>query len=1228
MTEGDSKARPSRDRNLLFGVFAVQNHFITPAQLAQAAGAWAGDPSSGLGEVLVRMGYISDKSRELIDSLLDAQVEDHGNDVSETLRSFGGVQAVNDSFRGAVGFGQGPSKLDSLGGPSRDPQEAEKGAEDSALEDIEKVTLGHAGRYTFKGKAGRGAIGQVLIAFDEHIGREVALKELLPDLPSGSGPSTGRSRSRLTAEATARFIREARVTGQLEHPGIVPVYEIARRDDESIYYTMKLVRGKTLEDRLKSCKSLHDRIRLLPHFLDLCQAVAYAHSKGVVHRDLKPANVMVGEFGETVVLDWGLAKVRGVEDVRAEELAENLKLIKDARASETVKGQPIGTPAYMSPEQAEGKIEEIDERSDVWGLGAILYEILTGGPPFPGNYCYEVMGRVISETPAPVVEIEPKAPSELCAIAEKCLVKEKKKRYSDAAELAGDVAAFQSGGLVSAYDYSMASLFKRWVVKRWPVLATVTAALVVLIVLAVFSFFRIREQRNIALHQKKEAIRQRVLTEIREREATRSLAEAYYQFGLLAEKDKRWNDARLYYAHSLTMQDAEKVRSGYFLSATRPLQASLSKSFDAHKHSIFDVSFSPDGKRFISSGCAEKEAGNCVKGSVKLWSADGKLIRSFPGHTSWVKAAGFSPDGKYVLSGSYDNTLKLWDAETGECLRTFSGHNEMVYSVDFSSNGKRAVSGGYVRSFKIWDVATGECLYTSPESEHSVGQVMFAPDEKHVLSAGDKPALQLWSVAENKIVREFEGHKFRITSIDISPDGKHAATASWDKTVKLWDLSSGECLKTFPGHQGRVYTVKFSPSGKYLVSGGMDRTIKLWSVETGECVSTLTGHDSQVWTAAFSPDGLKMVSGSEKTINIWKIDFSGIFASFKGSPNLLWNMDLSPAGKYLAISSSEGPNSSAPRLWSFENKKFVKTFDTFVYPFVFLDFSPDGSRLAAGSCGETTDFMCSGGRLVVYDVESGAAVQEIYGHSLEVSSLAYSPEGKYVATGTCGNYEMKLGCTQGEIKLWDVETGDCVWTAKGHENWIFSLDFSPDGELLLSSGSWDTTLKMWSVKDGSPLRTFKGHGLRVDEVKFAKDGKQLVSASLDKTARLWDVETGEILRTFRGHDTGVLRARFSPDGKMLMTAGWDHKVKLWSLDDGKCVLTYRGHDSVATFADFTPDMSMVISASDNGNVTIWPLKKSVLEDPPEKLLEHARKQTGFKLDEFKPVPLTKDEKGL
>ena len=496
----------TRDQNLLFGVFAVQLGKVTPEQLVDVAAAWAADTSRDIASRLVALNLITEEDRQFLQRIVDEAVAAHDGDTMETLTAFGGMAQIARTYRGSIvltadGQVSVPPTVKTPTGMEVDADEEE------GVGNVRGV-YETPGRYRNSREHARGGMGRVLLVHDDYLGRNIALKELLPHL-AGSSRTTADahgmppSPARFSANIISRFLQEARITGQLEHPSIVPVYELGHRQDGSLYYTMKLVRGRSLSKAIRECHNLEERLRLLPNFVDLCQAIAYAHSRQIIHRDIKPANVMVGEFGETVVLDWGLAKKQDREDIHEQGLSETIQAMNlgdESDVARTAYGQILGTPVYMAPEQARGEVDGIDSMSDVYALGVVLYEILTGTVPVEGKSTREILNRVIAGELTPIDTGETGAPPELVAIAMKAMQREKSDRYTGAKALADEIERFQSGALVQSYTYGLGGQVL-WLLKRHKA-KVIPAAIAAMFIVAsaAYSYVNVAHQRDIAVN--------------------------------------------------------------------------------------------------------------------------------------------------------------------------------------------------------------------------------------------------------------------------------------------------------------------------------------------------------------------------------------------------------------------------------------------------------------------------------------------------------------------------------------------------------------------------------------------------------------------------------------------------------------------------------------------------------------------------------------------------------
>jgi serine/threonine protein kinase len=435
------------DRELVLGVLAAQAGFLTPAQVMAAASKrmLARDGRSLL-DHLVDAGALTPERRDLVMALANEALLAGGGSSERALDSTPGGRAPSRTLGSAL-------PLDTAA--ALPPPESDE------------VPLEREGQYARLEELGRGAQSIVWRALDRFLGREVALKELSPAMAgdASNSPSAGR----------ARLVREAKLTAQLDHPGIATILELVQRPDGALCAVQKLVRGKTLKTALAQCRNLGERLALLPHLVGVAQTITYAHAQGVVHRDLKPSNVMVGPYGETVVLDWGLAKRREQADAVSPRASPELD------PDLTQVGVALGTPSYMSPEQARGDLAVIGERSDIFGLGAMLYELLTGRPPFRGVDNAQVIERVLLGHMTPVRVLCPDAPAELAAIAERALRSNPADRYADAGAFASELLVYQAGGRVQAYRYGSVERARTFARRNRGLSASIAAAVLILL---------------------------------------------------------------------------------------------------------------------------------------------------------------------------------------------------------------------------------------------------------------------------------------------------------------------------------------------------------------------------------------------------------------------------------------------------------------------------------------------------------------------------------------------------------------------------------------------------------------------------------------------------------------------------------------------------------------------------------------------------------------------------
>ena len=1044
---------------------------------------------------------------------------------------------------------------------------------------LETVAREH---YEVFGEIARGGLGRIMRAHDLRLDRQVAIKELHFRL----------------GNAEARFAREMRLTARLQHPAIVPIHEAGRWPTGEPFYAMKLVEGRTLADVATDATTLEERLHLLPNVIDVAEAIAYAHSERIIHRDLKPHNVLVGSFGETVVIDWGLAKdLDAIEPHEADERPtptppldiDDIDDVPDTGSFHTTDGAVVGTPAFMPPEQARG--ESVDERADVYSLGALLYQVLAGQRPYAGVPRSELLDAVAHGTPASFIDVAPDVPKDLVAIVDKAMARDPGARYASAAELVDDLRSFTTGQLVGSYDYTVGELLRRFVTREKAAVITAALSVATLLALGIWAFASIADERDQAAANAAEAEQARDL----EAEA-RLVAEA------------RVDALRLEKATSLLETDPTSAVA-WLKELRAPLPGAATVAIDAagrgvarrvfvgHLDRVWTGSFSPDGQ-LLATGSSD--------GTVRVWTLDSDEVHVRDQHGDRISSVAFSPDGTRLASSSYDGRVCIIDMAHGPAGPSECGeaHDGAIKNLAWSSNGARLATigaDGTVRVAAGTPAAPGTpdaegrgvTVRRAPVDRH--GQVRFTADDRYVVSGSHQGSVHVWPVDGGEPL-VLNGDQGAVTHFDVDPEGRAVATAGEDGTVHLWDLATGTG-RVLGRHSAAVAAVAFDPSGRRLASAGLDRRIMVWDLDR-DAVVTLEGHGERVGQLAFSPNGQRLASGSwDRTVRLWDLTTHEV-QTFRGHEDVISYVAFSPDGETLVSASWDG----GVRSWPVVPKEgaILRGHTIGVHT---IDVSPDGSRIASGGHDDTvriwnidgTDGRVLGrhddhvfrvrfspdGRWVASSSDDqtvrlfradGGASHVLRGHRADVEEIAFADDGRYLASAGEDH----------RVFLWDVESREGR-ALEGHSGPVTAVTFSPDGQEL-ASASRDRTVRVWDVATGGS-RVFAGHALGVWGIDFSPDGQTLVSASLDDRVLLWDVATGEH-QEFADDLSGARLVVFSPDGAKLAVSSSSRRLWICDVDDRECA-ELRGHSTTITQLVFSADSRALGTASADGTVRLW-----------------------------------------
>jgi WD40 repeat protein len=1018
-----------------------------------------------------------------------------------------------------------------------------------------------AGRFKLRRKLGEGGMGEVWVADQlDPVRRRVALKVVRP----------GRDSDRLLA----RFEAERQALALMDHPNIAKVFDAGMSGEEAgpaaggrPYFVMELIEGVPITDYCEANRlTLRERLEL---FIPVCHAVQHAHQKGIIHRDLKPSNILVARYdGRPVpkVIDFGVAKATGP------------RLTEDTVRTEV--GLLVGTLEYMPPEQAELSHLDVDTRSDVYALGVVLYELLTGSVPFPrtelhGLPLVEILRRIRQvDPPRPSVRLSGQAtppavaaarragPRKLAAllrgeldwIVMKALEKDRARRYESASALALDLQRYLADEPVAAGPPSAGYRLRKFVRRnRGPVLA---AGLLLLALVAgvVGTGWGLVE----AVRARKDEADQRRETDRLLRESERMLYASRINLAQQAWENNNTSLA-IHHLDSCRPDFRDWEYDFLFTLFHSNHRTYRNPGLDDGSVVVNSVAVSRDGRRIVAGG------GN---GMVNLWNADtGERTRSLRGHTAGVACVAISPDGKRVASGGHDNTVNVWDADTGERVLSLSGAERIVSSVAFSPDGKRiAVSAD--STLKVWDAGTGELALTvAIPPPLSVTNVAWSPDGKRIVCG------HVWDAQTGKSVLGLSGDPLgdtlRVNFVAFSPDGKRIAAGCNDRTIHVWVASEGRRIQTLRGHTEPVTCVAWSPDSQFLISGSEDKTVRIWDASTSQELRILKGHTRQVTCIAAMPDGRRIVSGSQdNTIKVWDAVWGeGERQETRTLRRMLGSviaMALSPDGKRVASGRSNSPYVEICDVATPWRCKLLEGHRGSIHG---IAFSPDGKRIATGNGDRTVK---------VWDAGTFQELMTLAGHTQGVTSVAWSPDGSRILSGSADQ----------TVKVWDAVTGAEVRTLAGHTGWVCDVAWSPDGGRILT-GSADQTVKVWDAVTGAEIRTLTGHTLDVWCVAWTPDGSRILSGSRDKTAKIWDAASGEEIGTLQGHGDSVRRVAVIPNHRRIVTASGDGTLKLWDADTGYETLTLKAHTTAVNVIALSPDGKLILSGGEDRAVKAW-----------------------------------------
>jgi len=985
------------------------------------------------------------------------------------------------------------------------------------------------GQYRIIRKLGEGGCGIVYLASQAHpLRREVAVKVVRVGLN--------------TRQVVARFNAERQVLAMMDHPGIATVYDAGVAEDGRPYFVMERVDGIPL---MAYCRQfgLDERARLRL-FISVCQAIEHAHRRGIIHRDIKPSNILVTEVDgrpHPKVIDFGVSKAMGAS-------ATEITLVTET-------GQLMGTPQYMSPEQCAGRPGEIDTRSDVYSLGVVLYELLTGELP------YDLTDSHFYEIPRIVREMDARRPSsinrrvrgDLETILLTALDKDRERRYDSVGALSADLENYLGNRPIQAKrDSSWYVIRKTASRHRGKVAVLLAFAALVTGSAVALGILYVRSERN------------RELANLRKDAAEASAREALrqsYQAGIHAAY-RAFAASDIPAAWHALDATPEVFRDWEWYYLRGQVDQSV-LVLAGHEAAVADVSWSPDGSRLVS-GSLDK--------TVRFWSvADRRCVRVRNDHEDMVFTVAYSPDGSMVASGSRDHTVRLWDAATGVPLRTLQ-HDERVSAIAFSPDGRfLAATLPYARKTILWDVAAARVVATFERPDHHTHCVAFTPDGRWLAVGSTVDALdvkeadvRIYDIETGKTVRVIGADATRVADLAIDPTGRYLAAALTGTSSKIWAIHDNTPPVALSGVEGDVNSTQYTPDGMYVVGGAADSLLHVWNAEDGRLVRTYRGHRQAVGHVRISPDGKRVASVSpDATIRVWDLTAEQRAVKFRAHELGVVSIAISPDGHRLATGSQD----QTIGVWDVATATRIRSLRGHTKPVYGLTFGSSSIELVSGALDGSVRF---------WDLASGTQQKQ-----LSMGLVRFM-------AGTHDGTRIAVSSEDGVLSILDATTRQLFAQHDGGGRYS-SIAFDPEGTHL-AQVCMDGRVRIYAAPRFEQIRSFSvwnaGRSHLPHGASYSPDGRHLAICSTSGAVVVVSAEDGsEVCSHGSVGDAPVRCAAFNSTGTRL-AVGSDDGLSLLDAETCEVVLFFHDVTQVESVA-FCPDDSCLVAGDQNGDLLIY-----------------------------------------